>query len=369
MIVVICIVLYIVLNPGNIPVPAENIDIPTGVAVDQVKSTEGSKMYKISIDVYTFGKKDQITNMIISGTGLNMPATREARQLKSNHRFIYGLQKVIIFSEEVARSSFRQSLDMLFSNQFINDMGWLAVSKGRALDILTVKVDEYPTSADFIEGLIQFNRDQNFYSDNYKLLDSYVRIDSEGRNLVLPCIEARDNRVQVCGAAVFDKDKLAVMLNLQETKIMNFLRENNSRGILTQEKGIDKVASLYGSSKRKIKCQKTDGNKYKFNIDVEFKGDVLTNNIYDKLQKKPDQIEAFQKSIAQETEEKCKEFIEKMQKEFKVDCLELGRVAAAKYGRGTGADWSKIISESEINISVKVKVDRFGRGSYNFKAD
>jgi hypothetical protein len=42
-----------------------------------------------------------------------------------------------------------------------------------------------------------------------------------------------------------------------------------------------------------------------------------------------------------------------MQNDYKLDCLALGRVAAAKYGRHTGTDWNKAVSEAEIVVKCK----------------
>ena len=53
-----------------------------------------------------------------------------------------------------------------------------------------------------------------------------------------------------------------------------------------------------------------------------------------------------------------------MKNEYKVDCLQLGWVAAAKYGRDTGVDWDEVVSNSDIKVNVKVNVDKVGRGQY-----
>ena len=61
------------------------------------------------------------------------------------------------------------------------------------------------------------------------------------------------------------------------------------------------------------------------------------------------------------------DFIEKMQSQYKIDVLDLGQVAVATYGRGTGTDWNEVVSNfdlSDIIVNVKVKVDNMGRGDY-----
>ncbi len=60
-------------------------------------------------------------------------------------------------------------------------------------------------------------------------------------------------------------------------------------------------------------------------------------------------------------------FIEKMQNEYKLDLLQLGKVAAVKYWRRTGADWDEIISDSKINVQFKINLDKAGRGNFKNK--
>ena len=74
--------------------------------------------------------------------------------------------------------------------------------------------------------------------------------------------------------------------------------------------------------------------------------------------------EKFEEDMAKQVKETCTGFLEKMKYGYKVDCLQLGWVAAAKYGRDTGVDWDEVISNSEIKVNVKVQVDKVGRGQY-----
>ena len=68
--------------------------------------------------------------------------------------------------------------------------------------------------------------------------------------------------------------------------------------------------------------------------------------------------------MAKQVKEMCTGFLDKMKNEYKVDLLQLGWVAAAKYGRDTGVDWNEVVSNSDIKVNVKVHVDKVGRGQY-----
>lgn len=364
-----CLMIYIFLSPGNLPVPAENLDVPSGIATDLVVDKSGNKKYLVTIDVYTFNKLDEIKDILIDGTGINIADTREKRQVKSNHKFVYGLEKVALLSEDFAKHGIENALDILFGNANMNDLAWLVVTKGKAVDILKFKVADYPTSSDYIKGIIDNCKELNFFSEEYKIMDTYVRVGAEGRSLVLPYVEIKNSKIQIGGVALFKKDTMLKALDLEETKYMNFLRTNNVRGILSLQKSFDKQISMHGKVTRKVSCYKTKEGKLIFDMNLEFKGNIVSNSLYKDFLKETDVIHNFEKSLEKDTEKKCNGLIDKMQNEYKIDCLELGRVAAAKYGRGTGVDWDEVVSNSKINIKVKIKVEKFGRGEYTIKSE
>ena len=47
-----------------------------------------------------------------------------------------------------------------------------------------------------------------------------------------------------------------------------------------------------------------------------------------------------------------------------MDCIGLGREAAAKFGRRKNIDWDEVVSNAKIDVNVKVAVDTQGRGDY-----
>ena len=364
LIIVIFIVFALIyFNPGPISPPVEKMDILSGIGIDLDKDNAGQKEYLLSMSTYTFSEKEKINSMILSGTGMTIPETRASRQLQSNHKLLIALQKVIIMSEEVSRFGIGNIMDILFANQFMNEMGWAVVSKGKTLDILKQKVDEYPSSSDYIDGLIENCKEYNFFSDNYKIMDMYVRVDEEGRNLVLPYIETVNDKVQITGLALFKKDRMVRKIDINEAKLLNMLREDKVKGMLELRKNLKEYISIYGQSKRKVSCQKS-GSKYSFTIDLNYEGDIVSNTLIKDLEKNQEVISKYEQEIAQKIQKQCQGFIDRMKDDYRVDCLELGRVAAAKYGRDTGVDWDKIVSEADIKVNVKVTLLGFGRGRY-----
>ena len=86
------------------------------------------------------------------------------------------------------------------------------------------------------------------------------------------------------------------------------------------------------TGKRKVKCYK-QGDKYSFNIDLTFTGTVINNEMYADMIKDINKKKEFEKDMEKSIEKQCDDFIKIMKSDYKVDCLSLGREAAAKYGR------------------------------------
>lgn len=178
---------------------------------------------------------------------------------------------------------------------------------------------------------------------------------------MLPYIEFSEGKPRVSGLALFKKYKMVNITNMQEARIINMLREESGRGNLDYIIDSKLFTSSNGEVKRKIECEKA-GNQYVFNITLNFTEDIVSNTLYKDLESKPKIIKEYENAIEAKIKKQCEDFIYKMQNEYKIDCLEIGKEACAKFGRGTGTDWDEAVSKAKINVNVKIK--SFGRGRY-----
>ena len=308
---------------------------------------------------------DKGKNHIFLRTGVekSLTLTRKNRQTKSNRKFILGLEKIILLSEEFAELGIRELADVFIKNPDVNDIGLMAVCKGKAEDFLGLNIEGYAASSDFIEGMIENAKNNNFFSNKYKFIDATVRIDAEGRNLVLPYMEIIGGMPHITGAVVFSKDKMVAKLDMYESRTMNLLREDKVKGLIWLEGENEENINFQGKSKRKVKCRKI-GDRYVFTIDLTLAGEIIENDMYEGLDKDPKVLKKLEEDLAIKLRGVCNEFINKMQQEYGRDFLELGMIGAAKYGRGKGINWDEEVSKAIIEVKTKVKIDRFGRGKY-----
>jgi Ger(x)C family germination protein len=343
--------------------PVENLEIISAAGYDIINGTNGQITYSIPLNTYVFEADNKITGEMKIGVGSTIAQTRGDRQRKSDKKFLLGLEKVYVISEDYARFGIRNVLDILFSNPNVNDMGAVVIYKGSAEELLKYQIKGYPTSADFIEGMIINSQGFNFFTNNYKLMDVFIRVDSEGRRAVLPYIELKQKGPEVTGFALFSKDKMIDRIDMRQGRILNLLRENKGSGSIQLQKDARNYVDYYSKSIRKVKTSK-DGENYNFDIDLLLEGDITSIEGLPSVIDNPELKKKLEEEFAHKIKDMCDEFIEKMKNEYKLDLLDLGRFAAAKYGRHENKDWDKIVCNSNIKVNVKVKIEKEGRGNY-----
>lgn len=357
--------LIIPIKPSTPVEPIENRAVEIGAAFD-VKEINSDKdySYKITRNVYLYGFNDNIFTENFDGIGHSIGKTREDRQSKDTKLTLQGMEKVYLFSENQSSLGVRPCIDILFNNPYLSDNGYFVVCNNDGKDILDLKIPGYISSLDYIYGVIKNSKSSNFFSENYSLIDIYVRLDGEGKNIVVPYIDVKDDTPYIWGCALFIKDKMKSKIDMNEARIMNLLREKVGKGVISINYSTKKYIDFDCTSKKKVKCEKKDG-KYIFTINLNIKGAIVNNEIDNNVINDKEVINNFESILAKEVEKQCNDFIIKMKQDYKADWLELGKYAVAKYGRKTNTDWNaEVINNSDIIVKAKATITNLGRGDY-----
>jgi Ger(x)C family germination protein len=344
---------------GVYRVPVEKVSVSSAIGYDVEETIDGITIHSVPITIYNIDSKMDSSNTYVS-KGKTLAETRETRQIRIDKKYLLGFEKVYIVSESMAMHGINEILDVLTHTAQVNDTAFFCVCRGKAEDIMKLKIEGYTSSGDFIEGLIRSSQEYNFFPKNYKLIDVFLRLDAEGRSIVIPCIECKDGKIIMSGVAIFDKGKLLTITSLQEAKILNLLKESKITGMFTIQSEGEKYVNFYGKSKRKVQCYK-EGKNFRFVINLTITGDVTANEKYEDIINNPKIQSSIEETLSKQVKIDCENYLQKIKSVYKVDCLELGRIAAAKYGRNTGTDWDKAVTSSSIEVNVKVKIDKVGR--------
>lgn len=339
----------------------ENLSIPSGISWDLENKSE--LKYKQGFLIYEGSNKaNKNYGYFISTEGISPSASREYQNLELSKKIPAGFERVNILSEKLAYSGIKNILNFTLMTPQVSDKVYFVICKGEASDILKYTDKKNTNAGETIEGLIKTAPDYNFFSKKFTFLDILMSTGAEGKNIILPYVELSDKGIMISGLALFKSDRMIAATNMKEAKYINLLKFNNVKGLISIQKNAKEYIDFLAKSKRKVKCYKNNDN-YKFIIELVLNGQVTDNELYKNLFKDAAEIKKLEKDIEKQVMQECKIYIEKINKQYKTDVLDLGDYAASKYGRDTDADWNKIVSNSDIEIKVKAKLIKQGRGS------
>jgi len=363
-IIIIGILVYVYIMMGEARVPLEEVATITGIGYDIERNGEDMMEYSIPISTNVYKSNGTQVNLVFKEQGQNLGEVIQKRQEMMSQKFVQGHERIVLVSEDYARYGLKTLIEERFRNAEVNDIATMAVCKGRSEDYLKYKIRGHSNSSEYIEGLIVSSVNYNFFSDNYKQIDAFVRIGAEGRNLVLPYLEITEEGIEITGMAIFKGDKLIGLANIKESRMLNLLKNDRVKGIESLQKSTKVYIDFDAKSdKRKIECNKR-GDKYSFKIDLSLKGTIVDNEMFVDMIKDIKAKKKFEKDMEKSIEKQCNDFIFVMKNNYNTDCIGLGREAAAKYGRQKVLDWNKVVCSSDIKVNVKVIVDLQGRGDY-----
>ena len=354
-----CIYLILLYTQKLAHTNAEQYDILAGSGIDIIKNVGGDYLFDAQLSIYNFKGNEKA--YVKNGIAYTIGGTRENRQLKNNKAFLFGSQKVLILQEDFARHGIQSEVNILFANPQINDRSKVVISKDPSGEVLKLNIKEYNSSADFLDGMIENSSKYTFDSNEYNLINVYASTDTEGRRLLLPYIEIENGKLRLTGLALFKGFYMVTKLNVEESKIVNLLRANGIKAMYSLKQEGNKSIMIYTTSHRKVRCDKVNG-KYVYNIELNMTGNVLGDSVDKSIDAKA--MAKIENQLSEKIKRECNSVIKKAQNIYKVDSMELSKYAISKYGRDTGVDWDKIFTESDINVDVKFKIDKIGRGTY-----
>lgn len=301
--------------------------------------------------------------LTIGSTGKTVGETRVDRANRSFRSISVNETRSLLFSEDFARRGLKESLDIVYRNPFLSYHVEMAVVEGYAADILKVNNKSAPATGENINNLLEIIPDQNFVP----MVSLFDFRDDEldyGRNPVLPILSRDGDNVEISGLAIFKKDKMVGKVDKNGMRFLTMLRGYNARGVITfpQPGGVgdEKYITLQGTNTRKVNVDIIDGRAY-INIDIFIITDAIEVENGFILHGNMEKLAASQKAAEEYIVANCLEIVSKLQNQYRVDALNTGAFARAKYGKKIlHLDWDSLFAEAEINVNAHVKIRNYG---------
>ncbi|TLS48808.1 Ger(x)C family spore germination protein [Paenibacillus antri] len=294
---------------------------------------------------------------LVSREANNISEAIELMKSDVDKEFDMGHAKIAVLGKELASEEITEAVDWFIRSHDIQRIEYAALGEPSAEEILALGPKSERLAANSL--ILSFGREgteSSFIVTEY-LYDFYDRLLETGKDPFLPIIKIRGDTYEINRVALFDKEKLKMILNAEQTRIFNQLVSKHSRfGIRVDEEDVHFSLSVqkYDYS---YKISTPSNEKPSINMVVTIKGQVaesdrmLFGRNWEELEESAER--AVQKSYLN--------LLEKIKKN-NVDPVGFGLkyIATRRNGLKDWEQWQKIYPDAQFNIRVNVILENTG---------
>ncbi|SDM53339.1 Ger(x)C family spore germination protein [Acetanaerobacterium elongatum] len=341
----------------------DEFSIVAGVAVDK----EQSGQYKLTAEVVKIGggKDTKTTSELITGEGKTMFDAARNMISVSGKKLYWSHAKVLILSETVAREGVGKILDWYGRDPETREETLILVSQAEtAREIFDIPENTEDIKS-FQLGQIITNEKSLSKAPKTDILQFAIDSQSGKAATVIPTIglkQAEKKTVaQIMGVAIIKDDKLAGMLDGEETKYLSFIKDEIKGGILTEEVQVrgtpTRIALEIFGSKTKT-SPVIQGNDIQMNIDIETTvsiGEISGNGNFIEEEGRV-QLEKLAGAVLKQ---RVEALIEKIKMQYGADIFGFGgklREDRVKVWNSVSSNWNDVFKSLKINVTATVHI-------------
>lgn len=354
----------------------EDMMIIQGIAVDKEKDG-----YEVTIEMLNNKQSasadssnigEEMT-LVYSGKGETVAEALRLIINKTGNVPTYTHNKVIILSEEVAKSDITKVLDFFERDYTTQPVTLVCTAKDvKAGDVLKADIGKDISKSEVLEKILNQSSISSITPET-RLIDVINTVLDETACIALPAVTLESNGKTktffVENVAVFNYDnEISYYLGRQSSEnFVKLLGELKNGTLVTEDENGNKATFIIVDGKTKYKAEVINGI-INYNVKIKMYCDL---NAYegDRFQSiKDETVNLFKKNIELDTERRLKNTYKAIQAHGSFDILHFGRrllqndMNAYKQMEN---DWQNNFKNSDINVEVEVIIRRIGEESYH----
>ena len=288
----------------------------------------------------------------------------------SSRRVYWGHNMLIVISEEVAREGIVDIIDFFSRNNELRMRTWVVVTEKKANEVVSIKTGLEIIPGNSIDKLFRYSPivAEAPASDMMKLSSSFL---GEHTHPYLAMVHIKDRgidkenpnefgtmpQIELYGTAIFHGAKMVGKLGPRESRGMLWFVEevgnvivpvkcpngNENASIELRDNGFD-LTPIYKDGHVSFKV------KVKADTDLVELGCVTDRNLTEVMEELEEEVAVYLK-------QDIEAMLSKVQKEFKVDVIRLGRTFQGKYPQHWNKikdDWDEMFPDIPIEVTVDV---------------
>lgn len=352
----ILIVIIILLLPGCGFKDIDKRFLVVAIGVDQGVEKKYNVTLKLIIPT-TLTEPGKSNSQLVSMEADSISEALELMRSQVDKQLDLGHAKVTIFGKSLAQKDITKHIDWFIRRRGVQRIEYIAVAESTAKEILSISSkSERLAGNSLILSFGHEGTESSFIVSEY-LYDFYERLLEKGRDPFMPVIKIKDNNYEINQIALFDKKKIKLILDPNQTRILNqLLYKQPDFEIRVIEEKLKFSLSVHKYHYR-YQINRSQQGQPTIDFDVRIKGTAEESE------------EIFFHENWGEIEQVAEHFIENayldlltnMQK-MNLDPIGFGlRYMATRHeGDKEWADWKSLYPQVKFNMKVKVTLEGTG---------
>lgn len=294
-------------------------------------------------------------------------ANREMFKETSRVIDVTHLSIILISDDFVSQPNlFKESIDVFLRERDMRRGILIAITSGKAKELLSIEPEHDKIPTKYISQLVE-NKGYLEVVSNVRIGDIQEKV-LQNESFPLPLLKVNDQKtITQDGVAIINgvKSEMVGVLRGDEAKGLSFLRDEKHTGVLNIE--VDGKSSTMEliKIKHKITLENNDPNNLEFLYTIDVTASIA-EQVGNEDVMKPGVHEKFEIELAKKIEELSKKTVEKLQKDYQTDILDLGAYLDHYYPKlweQTKDNWEKgegNFSKSKIRFQTNVNIERPG---------
>lgn len=340
--------------------------IVMGIALDYDEQSQKYLATLEIVDIPNSSEKEGIKNKMLECEGVSIPdaffnATKKIRSI-----LYFGSCEVLIICPGIAQKGLKTIIDTFVRTQELRETAFIMVSqeekagdlfkkaKGMTSAIISMDIQQIMEQGSMLSGTIKKVKMYQVYNDllSQKKCPSIPALHLTGND--------QEKVVEANGTAVFRIDKLKHYLTPEETIFLLLATNEYGGGSLMLDKDGDPANDFCILVRKAISdtSLKIEEDKPSFGIDIKLRAVLDESELFnEKL--KHEELKQLEEDYARMIEEKVKNLLDKVQKEYNCDIVGFGEKVYRenpKFWEKIKDKWFEIYADVKVDVKASVKI-------------
>jgi spore germination protein KC len=281
--------------------------------------------------------------------------------------------QVIVINEDLAKEGIAQVIDFFTRNPELRMRTWVVITPEKASTLVSTVTGLELIPGEAVNKLFRYGGISNV-APNTQIMDVQAAYLSQSSQPIIARVSLKEvmvsnkkpekgptiKQVDLAGAGVFQEDRLVGILKPEETRALMLFTERLKSGVVTTPCP-SKPERTVSVELREQLFQVTPhlkGSQISFNAEFDAFAMVVEAGCPFSINNQ-EKVSELEKAVEKKLKKEIETTVNKVQKEYKTDVFELGKVFQNDYPgywMQIADDWEEVFPTVDIKVSVNVEV-------------